>query len=114
MGIFGERGRGLPLSAAALIANCIAELPAAACQVIREDEAIHVPQVMQVMERNELAPHIDEEALHADSAAQIAPQEATAAVRRFAAHLPSPSSDVGAGLAPPHLLGTLLFALQFA
>ena len=32
----------------------------------------------------------------------------------FAAHLPSPSSDVGAGLAPPHLRGTLLFAVQFA
>jgi hypothetical protein len=33
------------------------------------------------MERNELAPHIDEEALHADSAARVAPQDATAAVR---------------------------------
>lgn len=90
MDLFGERGRGLPLSAAALIASCIAEPPVAACQATPDDEAIRAPQVMQVIEPNELASHIEEEALRADSAPQFGLQEATTAVHEIRAQSMEP------------------------
>ena len=67
---FGARGLGLPDAVATLVANYIAAQPPTAGQV-REDQTNHV---LQEVQHNEPAAHIDEEVAH--TVLQLAADEA--------------------------------------